>query len=259
MTPRMAVTVMASALAMACLAIPATGSSTYPKDLAAEKAAADKGDIVGRWIEPGIGGYGLITIRKKGTGFVILGKPLGKAEEEVSTLTEHRSPKGRQFDVANETHDRYTIRPDGSLDVSDDSGLIDKALPIPATMVDPKQVDQAIAAASAPKQKPRVATVAPMQTSSAGVKPVISPEELNTGAEYFVRPKLRDPASGQFSNLHGSGDYFCGYVNAKNGFGGYTGAQRFAVVVIAPFVGQVFFEQQTPSKVFQDSWAKCAS
>lgn len=52
-----------------------------------------------------------------------------------------------------------------------------------------------------------------------------------------VRAKLRDPASAVFESVAaGRNDKLqanragvCGYVNAKNGYGGYAGRQRFAV------------------------------
>ena len=51
-------------------------------------------------------------------------------------------------------------------------------------------------------------------------------------AEQVVSSQLRDPDSAQFDpfdlrfHLVSSGMIVCGTVNAKNGFGGYTGKQR---------------------------------
>src|SRR5437868_619770 len=73
------------------------------------RALGDKGEIIGRWIEPGAGGLGLVTIRRKGSGFVLLAKPLAKPEEEMSALIEKPSKMGRRFDVP-DSHDRYTIK-----------------------------------------------------------------------------------------------------------------------------------------------------
>lgn len=46
-----------------------------------------------------------------------------------------------------------------------------------------------------------------------------------------VKLKLRDPDSAQFRNVKMGGradlPLVCGEVNSKNGFGGYTGFQRF--------------------------------
>src|SRR5260370_28700524 len=55
--------------------------------------------------------------------------------------------------------------------------------------------------------------------------------------EAAVRPQLRDPQSAVFRDLSATNDrkiggspaglVVCGYVNAKNGFGGYTGEKMF--------------------------------
>jgi hypothetical protein len=52
--------------------------------------------------------------------------------------------------------------------------------------------------------------------------------------ENAVRASLRDPGSAKFSTLHvlrspGRHNLYCGLVNAKNGFGGYTGDVPFVV------------------------------
>jgi hypothetical protein len=49
---------------------------------------------------------------------------------------------------------------------------------------------------------------------------------------------LKDPKSAQFSDItHRRGDRaVCGRVNAKNGFGGYTGPTRFIVLDGQPVV-----------------------
>ena len=58
-----------------------------------------------------------------------------------------------------------------------------------------------------------------------------SDQYLIDQAEASVRAKLRDPASAIFSEerIVGTGPdrRVCGFVNAKNGFGGYSGNQRF--------------------------------
>ena len=50
--------------------------------------------------------------------------------------------------------------------------------------------------------------------------------------EDAVRLELRDPDSAKFRHgkLNNKGE-FCGFVNAKNGFGGYTG--------FTPFIGMI--------------------
>lgn len=58
-----------------------------------------------------------------------------------------------------------------------------------------------------------------------------SDQYLIDKAEASVREKLKDPASAVFSQerIVGSGvdKRVCGFVNAKNSFGGYTGNQEF--------------------------------
>jgi hypothetical protein len=55
-----------------------------------------------------------------------------------------------------------------------------------------------------------------------------------TSSEESVKQKLKDPDSAQFKDVRfysGSGiPVTCGQVNAKNGFGGYTGFERFVAV-----------------------------
>lgn len=56
--------------------------------------------------------------------------------------------------------------------------------------------------------------------------------EFRAAGRQVVLDSLRDPASAQFRNVHRSWSpngsaTFCGEVNATNGFGGYTGFQRF--------------------------------
>lgn len=44
-----------------------------------------------------------------------------------------------------------------------------------------------------------------------------------------VKAQLKDPDSAQFKGVkETSPGYWCGWVNAKNGFGGYTGFQPFS-------------------------------
>ena len=52
-------------------------------------------------------------------------------------------------------------------------------------------------------------------------------------AKMLISERLRDPDSAEFSDLvvhpktNGRAPYICGYVNSKNGFGGFSGRQRF--------------------------------
>lgn len=45
--------------------------------------------------------------------------------------------------------------------------------------------------------------------------------------ETAVKSELRDPGSAEFSDVTVNGQSACGFVNSKNGFGGYAGAQPF--------------------------------
>lgn len=72
--------------------------------------------------------------------------------------------------------------------------------------------------------------IAMMFLLMAAVQPV-SPAERDA-IEAAVKEKLRDPDSARFRDIKRTGDNsFCGWVNAKNGLGGYTG---FAVFYTGP-------------------------
>lgn len=43
-----------------------------------------------------------------------------------------------------------------------------------------------------------------------------------------IKVQLKDPYSAHFEGLHKSLNNICGYVNSKNGFGGYTGRRIFS-------------------------------
>lgn len=45
-----------------------------------------------------------------------------------------------------------------------------------------------------------------------------------------VKSELRDPGSAQFSGVAVEGQVACGFVNSKNGYGGYAGKVPFVVV-----------------------------
>ncbi|OZI57639.1 hypothetical protein [Bordetella genomosp. 4] len=67
-------------------------------------------------------------------------------------------------------------------------------------------------------------------------------------AEEFVAANLKDPKSAEFRNQNG----FCGEVNSKNSFGGYTGFQRF----IAASREMVVFERDKNLErgAFDEAW-----
>ncbi|WP_236175433.1 hypothetical protein [Pseudomonas pseudonitroreducens] len=64
-----------------------------------------------------------------------------------------------------------------------------------------------------------------------------APEGSESKAVNALSPKLKDPGSLQIRNVVAKGVSpdpskwaLCGEYNAKNGFGGYVGFQRFAVI-----------------------------
>jgi hypothetical protein len=89
-----------------------------------------------------------------------------------------------------------------------------------------------------------------------------SPEEYpeareiawNNKGEDAVRSKLKDPQSAEFTEVRfsdkGGKPMTCGYVNSKNGFGGYTGRQRF----VAAGDQLAFLEEEGSD--FQQIWSR---
>ena len=51
----------------------------------------------------------------------------------------------------------------------------------------------------------------------------------HSGIKNAVAAQLKDPDSAQFRSITGSGDTYCGEVNARNSFGAYTGYRPFVV------------------------------
>ena len=74
-----------------------------------------------------------------------------------------------------------------------------------------------------------------------------------------VKSRLKDPESSQFDNIrfydaNGVHPVACGNVNSKNGFGGYSGSQRF---ISAARDNIVFFEKDMASaEEFESIWQK---
>lgn len=50
---------------------------------------------------------------------------------------------------------------------------------------------------------------------------------LGAEAVTAVKARLRDPSGASFDQLYSKGGAYCGKVNARNGFGGKSGWQRF--------------------------------
>lgn len=61
--------------------------------------------------------------------------------------------------------------------------------------------------------------------------PVLLLLGCSPGADYrdAVKAQLRDPNSAEFSSVASARDVTCGFVNSKNGFGGYAGKVPFIV------------------------------
>lgn len=53
-------------------------------------------------------------------------------------------------------------------------------------------------------------------------------------AEAKIAADMRDSGSAQFSDLTRRGHTVCGSVNAKNGYNGFAGSMRFAIVSVTP-------------------------
>jgi hypothetical protein len=86
------------------------------------------------------------------------------------------------------------------------------------------------------KSKILVAVAATMIVSvvQATEVPVKDPAKFLAAMQQIVGGQLKDPMSAQYRNLHqysGHGDkaVYCGEVNSKNSFGGYTGFEMFIV------------------------------
>jgi hypothetical protein len=82
--------------------------------------------------------------------------------------------------------------------------------------------------------------------------------DMMSNAKAAVRAHLKDPGSAEFGRIfthRGIDDrtVVCGWVNAKNAFGGYHGEQRF----ISNGTGEAtFVEEDVRAADFQVSWAR---
>ncbi|QKU23068.1 hypothetical protein FOB19_12555 [Acinetobacter lwoffii] len=71
---------------------------------------------------------------------------------------------------------------------------------------------------------------------------------MEVDAKIALKNFLKDPDSAQIRNQHG----FCGEVNSKNSFGGYTGFKRF----IASSAIVAIDGENMESSEFQTVWEK---
>src|SRR5258706_14786581 len=73
-----------------------------------------------------------------------------------------------------------------------------------------------------------------------------------TEAQEAVRAELRDPNSAHFESVVYHDGVVCGLVNAKNGYGGYSGNSRFIVVHRGPPI----VETGDSDSAFQGLWTQ---
>jgi hypothetical protein len=83
------------------------------------------------------------------------------------------------------------------------------------------------------------------------------PADSQYDAKEAVRARLKDPSSAQFGDItkYMDGDKpraYCGTVNARTGFGGYGGFQRF---IRLPNTDMVYMEEEAAG-VFQGFWTR---
>jgi hypothetical protein len=86
------------------------------------------------------------------------------------------------------------------------------------------------------------------------------PHTLQYDARERVRATLRDPASAEFRNLRvhpgptEDSKAVCGEFNARNGFGGMSGWQRFIVVARRSAENNVLTAPALLQEQFRQSW-----
>lgn len=89
-------------------------------------------------------------------------------------------------------------------------------------------------------------------------------EQADDGASVFlaesqIRDRLKDPGSVKFSHIsvhtepHGGSHIVCGLVNSRNGFGGYTGTERF---MSNGTPEATFMEEQATPREFRKAWTE---
>lgn len=101
----------------------------------------------------------------------------------------------------------------------------------------------AIFAVSACSNSPRIPDSTPVAPVAKKVRSeprviVQLSQAQEDAAKSSVRSSLKDPQSAVFDGLYGTtinpgnakSVVVCGYVNAKNGYGGYTGSSKFALI-----------------------------
>lgn len=69
--------------------------------------------------------------------------------------------------------------------------------------------------------------------------PRVAPDPLIAKARSAVANSLKDPPSARFDGVVRKAEAVCGFVNAKNSYGGYAGRTRFTYVIKS---GDIFLE-----------------
>lgn len=104
--------------------------------------------------------------------------------------------------------------------------------PRPEVMAAQAAAPKSAAAQSQPEPRQPPAVVQAQPTTQPPVIVQSKPDnDVLTRAQSATRDILKDPDSAQFSDLvalqNGMDTVVCGFVNAKNGYGGYSGRQGF--------------------------------
>jgi len=126
-----------------------------------------------------------------------------------------------------------------------------------------KRADDQVADANKPQPPPSPDPASLATTGDAGTPPntpALADAELayRVSSIAAVKAQLRDPDSARFDSVVAYGKaggyhYYCGIVNAKNGFGGYSGGQMFFVL---PQVGA---QIDSGTRSFKKTWKELCS
>ena len=97
----------------------------------------------------------------------------------------------------------------------------------------------------------------PSRAQVPSVSPRPTDAELVERRLVVVRESLKDPESARFSEVRlsrrGGFAVVCGFVNSKNGYGGYAGKERFISLFGG---GETFFETEISRDGMDGVWGK---
>jgi hypothetical protein len=101
------------------------------------------------------------------------------------------------------------------------------------------------------------ATVSTPRSTPAPIDSEVQEANYIAATQDYVRDRLRDADGAKFRKMYVSRaagpPMVCGEVNAKNGFGGYSGWQRF---IAAPTGELVFLEEMMARGEMTKAWSK---